>query len=254
VQSKAAVSSDVQHFMDALLPLARVARYGNVRETRAERIFPVIDALFERTIIGLPGACASLDNDAAQGMLNSINHVQESISLLDRDDQRQRWLVILRYLVGRDSVHGLVRGRCCRLLLEQKAIDEQELQRLARLALSPASPAAQAAAWIEGVLQGSGLLLLHQHRLWLALDLWLSELTADTFVVLLPILRRAFSNFQPAERRAMGEKVYKLRSAVSTGSIVSGASSALLENINEERANSVLPVLAHILGVTYDGH
>lgn len=254
VQSKAAVSSDVQHFMDALLPLARVARYGNVRETRAERIFPVIDALFERTVIGLPGACASLDNDAAQGMLNSINHVQESIGLLDRDDQRQQWLVVLRYLVGRDGVHGLVRGRCCRLLLEQKAIDEQELQRLARLALSPANPAAQAAAWIEGALQGSALLLLHQDSLWLALDRWLSELSADTFVVLLPILRRAFSGFQPPERRAMGEKVCGLRSTVSTGRIVSAANSALLENINEERANSVLPVLAHILGVTYDDH
>ncbi|HKV60099.1 MAG TPA: DUF5682 family protein, partial [Ktedonobacteraceae bacterium] len=254
VQSKAAVSADVQHLMDALPPLARVARYGNVRETRAERIFPVIDALFERVIIGLPGACASLDNDAAQSMMSSIDHVQESVSLLNRDDQRQEWLGVLRYLVEREGVHGLVRGRCCRLLLEQKAIDEQELQRMARLALSPVNPAAQAAAWIEGVLQGSGLLLLHQDGLWRALDRWLSELSADTFVVLLPILRRAFSGFQAPERRAMGEKVRRLRPTTPVGRIVSGGNSALLENINEERANSVLPVLAHTLGVKYDGN
>jgi hypothetical protein len=253
VQSKAAVSADVQHLMDALPPLARVARYGNVRETRAERILPVIDALFERTIIGLPGACASLDDDAAQGMSSSIDHVQESVSLLNRDAQRQQWLGVLRYLVGRESVHGLVRGRCCRLLLEQKAIDEQELQRLARLALSPVNPAAQAASWIEGVLRGSGLLLLHQDSLWLALDRWLSELSAGAFVELLPLLRRAFSGFEPPERRAMGEKVRRLRSTTPSGRTVS-AENSVLENINEERANSVLPVLAHILGVNYDGN
>ncbi|HEU0003458.1 MAG TPA: DUF5682 family protein [Ktedonobacteraceae bacterium] len=254
VQSKAAVSADVQHLMDALPPLARVARYGNVRETRAERIFPVIDALFERIIIGLPGACASLDNDAAQSMMSSIDHVQESVSLLNRDDQRREWLSVLRSLVGREGVHGLVRGRCCRLLLEQKAIDEQELQRLARLALSPVNPAAQAAAWIEGVLHGSWLLLLHQDSLWLALDRWLSELSSETFVEMLPLLRRAFSSSEPPERRAMGEKVKRLHSSISHGKTVSGENSLVLENINEERANSVLPVLAHILGVKYDGN
>ncbi len=254
VQSKAAVSADVQHLMDALPPLARVARYGNVRETKAERIMPVIDALFERVIIGLPVACASLDNDAAQSMVQSIDHVQESVSLLNRDDQRRKWLGVLHYLSEREGVHGLVQGRCCRLLLEQKAIDEQELQRLARLALSPVNAAAQAAAWIEGVLYGSGLLLLHQDGLWRALDRWLRELSDDTFKVLLPILRRAFSGFEPPERRAMGEKVRGLHSATPAGRTGSHDKSAVLENINEERAMSVLPVLAHILGVNYDSN
>lgn len=80
-----------------------------------------------------------------------------------------------------------MRRRSCRLLLEQKVIDKEELQRLARLALSPVTPAPQAAAWVEGVLRrsgGSGLQLLHQDGLWLALDNWLSDLTEDVFVAL----------------------------------------------------------------------
>ena len=56
VQKRAAVSADVRHLMDALPPLARVARYGNVRQNRAEQIIPVIDSLFERIVVGLPGA------------------------------------------------------------------------------------------------------------------------------------------------------------------------------------------------------
>ena len=238
--------------MDALPPLARLARYGNVRETRAESILTIIDALFERIVVGLPGACASLDDDAAKEMVESINHAQESIALLNRDDQREAWRGVLRLLLERNGVHGLVRGRCCRLLLEQKAIDDEELQRLAGLALSPVNPLPQAAAWLEGLLRGSGLMLLHQDGLWVALDRWLRKLPSDVFIELLPLLRRAFSDFEPSERRAMGEKVGG--GSFHRANLATAKSGTKACDIDEERANSVLPVLAHILGVKYDGN
>jgi hypothetical protein len=248
VQRRAAVSADVRHLMDALPPLARVARYGNVRQTRAEQIMPVIDGLFERVIVGLPGACASLDDDAAQQMVESIDNVQQSLNILNRKDQQEEWQGVLRLLIARDGIHGLVRGRWCRLLLEQKVMDEEELQRLARLALSPVTPAPQAAAWVEGVLRGSGLQLLHQDGLWLALDNWLSELAEDVFVTLLPLMRRAFSGFHAPERQKMGEKVKYLRSK----SLAWAGGMTERQKLNEERANMVLPVLAQILGVKLD--
>lgn len=247
VAASAAVSADVRHLMDALPPLARVARYGDVRGTKPERVLPVITGLFERVLLGLPGACASLDDDAAAGMIASIDNVQNSIALLDRPDMRDAWLAVLRRLIDRDGVHGLVRGRCCRLLLEAHALDDAELQRLAGLALSPVNPADAAAAWIEGVLRGSGLLLLHQDALWRTLDTWLTALPPDTFIALLPLLRRAFSDFQPPERRAMGEKVKRLHTDTSTTTAISGKNGNVA--LDTDRANRVLPVLAHILGV-----
>jgi hypothetical protein len=250
VQKRAAVSADVRHLMDALPPLARVARYGNVRQTRAEQILPVIGGLFERVVVGLPGACASLDDDAAQQMVESIDNVQESLNILqlpNRSDQQEEWQAVLHQLIDCDSIHGLVRGRSCRLLLEQKIIDEEELQRLARLALSPVTPASQAAAWVEGILRGSGLQLLHQDGLWLALDHWLSDLAEDDFVTLLPLLRRAFSGFHAPERQKMGEKVRHLHSKPQAGARITGQQSRL----NQERADLVLPILAHILGVEF---
>jgi Family of unknown function (DUF5682) len=252
IQKRAAVSSDVRHLMDALPPLTRVARYGDVRQTSAERILPVIDGLFERVLIGLPGACASLDDDAAQQMLGSIDNVQESVSLLDRTNQRTEWLACLRQLTETEALHGLIRGRCCRLLLEQHILDNAELQRLTGLALSTANPAPQAAAWIEGVLRGSALTVLHQDGLWHALDAWLSDLNGETFEALLPILRRAFSDFQPAERRKMGEKVKHLTATPGTQSHL-GIAGKETRQVNQERAATVLPVLAQILGVTSDG-
>ncbi|HEY4388339.1 MAG TPA: DUF5682 family protein, partial [Ktedonobacteraceae bacterium] len=115
-----------------------------------------------------------------------------------------------------------------------------------RLALS-VTDAPQAASWIEGVLQGSALLILHQDNLWRALDRWLSELSGETFEALLPVLRRAFANFQPPERRAMGEKVRAL------GSTAHGSdrqtAGTMLENLDQQRAALVLPLLSHIVGV-----
>ncbi|HZO74849.1 MAG TPA: DUF5682 family protein [Ktedonobacteraceae bacterium] len=253
IQKRAAISADVRHMMAAMPPLARVARYGDVRQTKAERILPVLDGLFERIIIGLPGACASLDDDAARAMIASIDHVQGSVSLLNRDEQRQQWLTILRQLTERESIHGLVRGRCCRLLLEQNALDDEELQRQTRLALSLATPAPQAAAWIEGVLYGSGMLVLHQDGLWRALDAWMSDLPLDTFDALLPILRRAFSGFQQPERQKMGEKVKHLSSS-SPAHAGSAAVGVTRSDINQQRADKVLPVLAQIMGVEFNGN
>lgn len=255
VQTKAAVSADVRHMMDALPPLARVARYGNVRETKSEHITPVIDGLFERIIVGLPGACASLDDDAAEKMVESINNVQWSVETLNREDQQREWQGILHQLVERESIHGLVRGRCCRLLFEQHVVDEAELHRLARLALSHVNPAPQATAWVQGVLQGSGSLLLNLDGLWMALDSWLSELSPENFVALLPLLRRAFSGFQQPERRKMGEKVKHLH---SPGKKIrrSGIDPLAEEGpvLNQQRAKTVLPILAQILEVKFNGN
>ncbi len=256
IQKRAAVSADIRHLMDALPPLAKVARYSNVRQTRAEQVQPVIDGLFERIVIGLPGACSSLDDDAAQLMVASIDHVHESVQLLNDQEQREEWQHTLRTLIERETIHGFVRGRCCRLLLEQNVLDDDTFQRLTRLALSLATPADQSAAWVEGVLRGSGLLMLHQDNLWKALDRWLSDLAPDTFAALLPILRRAFANFQPPERRKMGEKVKYLHQGEHSGhgGQRSNGLSHQEESINSERAQKVLPVLAQLMGVkSYGG-
>jgi hypothetical protein len=245
-----AASADVRGLMDALPPLARVARYGDVRGTAAASVLPVIDVLFERALVSLPGACTSLDDDAAREMAESIAAGEECVNLLDRSGMHEKWRTVLGPLAENESVNALLRGWCCRLLLEAGSLDEEELQRLAGLSLSPAAPATEAAAWVEGVLRGSGLVLLHQTGLWMALDGWLTGLDPETFTSLLPLVRRAFSDFEPAEKRAMGERVRKLASGGEAGPAhgydVSG-------DLDHRRAARTLPVLAQILGVERDG-
>jgi hypothetical protein len=135
--------------------------------------------------------------------------------------------------------------------VEQQVIDEAELRRRARLALSPANPASEAAAWVQGLVRGSGMVLLHQDGLWAALDEWLVELPADLFTELLPLIRRAFSEFQPTERRAMGEKAKHLRRLAERAEARLAADGAT--GLVRERADRVLPILAQILGSTHHG-
>lgn len=241
-----AAAADARHLMEALPPLANVARYGDVRGTESARILPVVDALFERTLVALPGACAFLEEDAAREMAQSIDGVEGCVNLLDRPGMAERWRSVLSSLSENEGVHALVRGWCCRLLLDAGVLDEDGLQRLAGLALSPAVHAPEAAAWVEGVLRGNGLVLLQRTGLWRAIDAWLTVLSPDTFVTLLPLVRRAFSGFEPAERRAMGEKVRELGGGEEKGQGYAGNGTG---GVDHRRASRTLPVLARILGV-----
>jgi hypothetical protein len=251
IQSQAALASDVRHLMDALLPLARVARYGDVRGTHADQVMPILVGMFERAVVGLPAACSSLDDDAAAQMVESTSLVQQTIDTVDLPDLRDAWHDRLRSLM-QSQVHGLLRGWCCRMLLDKGQLDNETLYRAARLALSPATPAAECAAWATGLLKGSGMLLLHQDDVWAVFDRWLSELSPEVFIELLPLLRRSFADFSPSERRQMGDKVKHLDASRPRSDAKSRSPDAAVLDL--QRAKRALPIIAHILGVPYDGN
>ena len=100
------------------------------------------------------------------------------------------------------------------------------------------------------MLHGGAQMMLAQDGLWLALDSWLAALDGETFVALLPLLRRAFADFEAPARATMGEKVKRLHHA-ETADESAGAGDAA-GAVVEARARRVLPVLAQVLGVSYD--
>jgi hypothetical protein len=238
IQTLTALSTDTVRMMLALPALVRVVRWGDVRETDAARVRPIIDTLFERILVGLPPATAALDDDAAKKVLDAIEQTHKSLMLLDRVDLRAEWIEALRLLPDRD-IHGLLRGGALRLLLELRAVDGEALGRRARLALSPAEKPAVAAAWLEGLLRGSAVLLIHQDEVWIALDAWLASLAPDVFQEMLPLTRRAFAPFDASEKRAIAERIK--RGGMTRAEHVQSA-------LNAERVARVIPVLERILG------
>ncbi len=242
LEAEAALASDIGHLMGALPPLANVLRYGNVRQTDTGTVGHIVNGLVTRIAIGLPGACASLNDEAAEAMDKHIIAVQSAIGLLQNDDHRALWHETLAKLSERTALHGLIAGRCVRLLLDAGALTADEAARRMGLALSTAAEPTQAAAWVEGFLKGSGLLLLHDATLWSVLDGWLTGLGDDPFTALLPLLRRTFATFSAPERRQMGERVKQ-------GQAISTAQSVTSDRFDQARADAVLPLVAKLLGL-----
>jgi Family of unknown function (DUF5682) len=215
---KAALDADVVHLMDALPALARAQRYGDVRQTDTRALGKVSEVLVVRICAGLPKAVASLDATNAATMRRRIDDVNAAIGLLAestkhgwgsansmRPDVRSRWLDTLATMIDRTDVHGLLLGRTVRLLLDAERLTDVPV-RLER-ALSAGVPAADKAAWVDGFFTDGALLLIHDAELRRLLDEWVNELDDVQFVDMLPLLRRTFGTFAPAERRAIAERI-----------------------------------------------
>ena len=240
----AAVGADVPALMDALPPLARVLRYGNVRGTDATAVSAVVDGLVARICIGLASAAASLDDDAATAFARQVDGVHGAIALLDDADDRAAWREALQRLIDQEGLHGLVAGRATRLLLDEGVIDSSDATRRMRLVLSPGAEPQIGAGWVEGFLRDSGTILLHDQDLFDTIDRWVTDMPQEAFDNVLPLLRRTIATFSVPERRSIGERILagrRDRSATASA------------GIDEARADLVMPILARILGVDGGG-
>jgi hypothetical protein len=253
LENLAAVAADLKHMMAALPPLANALRYDNVRNTDTSLIAHVVSSLATRITIGLPTACSSLNDESAAEMDSLLASTHTALQLLSAPDTAQSsapstqhlfpdWLRTLATLSDQSTLHGLLAGHTTRLLLDAKHITPDIAATSMSLALSPAADPARAAAWVEGFLKGSGLVLLHDNALWNVLDGWLTHLSADAFSNTLPLLRRSFSLFPSPERKQMGRKV-------KAGNQKSTRASSLSTDLDESRAAAVLPLLQKILGL-----
>lgn len=207
LQTEAALANDVTALMEALPPLARVLRYGNVRATDTGMLTHILNGFVTRIVIGLPGACYSLDDAAAQAMLTRLEACHDALTLIQNTDYLAEWWLVIEKLTTQIGLHGLIAGKCCRLLLTAEKIDSAEAATRFSYALSIANRPEDATAWLTGMLRGSGLLLIHDERIWQVVDGWLTALNDESFSQVLPLVRRAFADFALGERRMMGEKV-----------------------------------------------
>ena len=245
LEQVAALSNDIPHAMEALPSLAGVLRYGNVRQTDTAMVQHVVDGLVTRIVIGLPNACSALNDEAAEDMYPRLVQVHSALLTLQDADLMSDWNDVLSQLLDQQDLHGLIAGRCCRLLFDQKLLEANEVERRMGLAIAPAVEPAQSTAWIEGFLRGSGLILLHNEELWHILNEWVRSVKSEIFPQLLPLLRRTFSTFTAPERSQIGALA---RRGAGDRSIPSSITSTTLD---EDRARKVLPLVAQILGLEY---
>ncbi|WP_219471963.1 DUF5682 family protein [Nonomuraea rhizosphaerae] len=253
LSAKAALDTDVTHLMAALPAMVRAHRYGDVRGTSAQGLAVIVRSMLDRICVGLPVAVTGLDDEAASALLGGVDGVHAAVALMSEDtggpdtaesapqaSPRGRWLVTLRGISDRPDLHGLIEGRLTRILLDAGELDgagDSAGDRMSR-AMSRGHAPTRAASWIEGFLGGGGLLLVHDPRLLGLMDAWLTGLSGEQFVDVLPLLRRTFGGFAAPERRAIGERVRSADRAERTAD----------RGVDERRAAAAAQTVLTILG------
>lgn len=210
---RTALQQDVAPLLESIAPLARTCRYGNVRGVDVTGVRKILDTTVVRACVGLPTACAGLDDEAAEAMRRAVDSAQQGLSLLP-DLQLDDWHRALAAVAGSEVIHGSVAGRATRLLLDAGLVDAEEVAARLSRRLSIATPARDAAAWLDGLISGDATLLIHDRRLLRLVDDWVAGVDEDIFDDVLPLLRRTFSAFSKPERREIGEQVSRIGGAV----------------------------------------
>lgn len=236
-----------QHDTLALLgtiePLARTCRYGDVRGVDIGGVEHVLSTVVVRAAIGLRPACSALDDSAAAAMRTAVEGAHRGIALMDDETLRMPWHRALAAVAADDVIHGLVSGRATRLLLDADELSHDDAAARLSRHLSRASGGPAAAAWLDGFLAGEALLLLHSDELLGIVDDWLATVPDEAFEDLLPLVRRTFSRYQPAERRQIGQHLRELGRGESPRRLSADA------DIDLERAAPAVATVARLLGL-----
>jgi len=235
---RAATHTDALELLAAIEPLATVCRYGNVRGVETGEVRAVLDETAVRACVGLPPAAVALDDDAATALRSAVESAHRGLTLLEDEDLLQRWWRTLGELADHDRVPGLLSGRATRMLLDAALLDADTVATRMSRALSIAADPADAAGWIDGFLTGDATVLIHDPALLALLDEWLGSAGTDVFDDILPLLRRTFSAFTPAERARIGHRI-------SDGP---SAATAAAPDVDAAAAQAGLRAVARLLG------
>lgn len=240
ISAEAARGDDVLRLAKAVPAMARLARYGNVRQTDSTEVVRILDGFCARVHVGLPGAAAGIDDDAAASWHGALREYHAALSLLEStwlDD----WRAVLARLFGSDSTHALLAGASARLLFESGHLASADTALALGRALSRGADPARGAAWLEGFLSGQGAVLVHDANLLPLLEQWVAALSEDAFLAVLPLVRRTFATFAAPERAKIAGRLGR----------PTGSGNATVETgwqLDEVRLQAVLPVVGMLLG------
>ena len=242
-----AASTDILEMMEAVPDLVNIVRYGNVRNLDFSKVGDMLEAMIARILAGGVLVCINIDEEAAGDLLNKLVATDYALSILNREELNLMWRNFIGQVRSSANVHPLLSGYATRLLNDKGEISAEEMETTLSFYSSVGNAPADMAYWFEGFLRSSGSILLLDDRLWNLVNNWVCSQDKETFMELLPVLRRTFSEFTSAERRKLGEKARRTDSTGTSSAV--GASVTENECLNREEAKKVIPVIRQLLGL-----
>lgn len=240
LEERTAATSDTVALAEAVEPLARTERYGNVRGLDTGVIGPVLRVLVTRVAVGLTGMSVQIDDEAAARVRTAIEGVERGVRLVQHPELTEVWDEAIDRLAEHETAAGGVAGRVNRMVLDGGRIDTDEAGRRLGRVLSTAGNIERAAAWLDGFLSGEAVILIHDAPLLDLIDGWLTELPSAMFDDVLPLIRRTFGRFDWPERRMIGQRVRR----------AGGARTARFDcGVDVDRAAPAVDKVADLLGL-----
>ncbi|PIQ23225.1 hypothetical protein COW36_18985 [bacterium (Candidatus Blackallbacteria) CG17_big_fil_post_rev_8_21_14_2_50_48_46] len=204
IQAQTTACTDLNPLLSAFPELAKTLRYGNVRQTDWGLLFPLVEGILIKICAGLPAFAQGQAEESQREMINQISAVDRALQGLEPSDWQNLWRESLEKLSSQPELLG---GYVHKLCFESGHFSLERLEESLSQTLSLGKDPAQASLWLEGFLQGSGLLLLHHPSLLQTLDGWILTLQEAQFIQFLPLLRRSFSQFQRSEREQLARQI-----------------------------------------------
>lgn len=217
---EAAAGARADELLVAAAGLADAASYGFVRADRAE-VGAVAGRLLRSGLAALPSTAR--DPAAAGLLLQALDAGRRAARLLTTE--QVAWKRALERLAVDPAVSPRIAGRAARMAVEDEV--DVDVFAAAQRRLDPNQPDA-AAAWIEGLVEGSATALVHRPALWQPLDRWLHALGPASFERVLPALHRAFASLPPTARDQLAAALAQGEVALGERAPVDGERAAVV--------------------------
>lgn len=239
-----AASADIVEMMEAVPDLVNIVRYGDVRNLDFSKVGDMLRAMVARILAGGLLVCINIDEEAAGGLLEHLSATNYAVSTLDDEELNGMWYEFVQQIRNSSGAHPLLSGYAARILYDKGRIAREEMCDALSFYSSVGNAPSDTAYWFEGFLRSSGSVLLLDDNLWQLVNGWLCGLSDGSFIELLPVIRRTFSNFTTAERRKLGEKAKEFEwNGTDTKTVVGNHS------CNDGEASKVIPLLGTLLGI-----
>lgn len=243
LQAAAVSSGDLAGLMETVPTLVSILRYGTARPIPEQQLSALVSALSAEINAGALLATIDIEPAEAQRLRRAMAGYDHALGLFADEHLTQMWRRELAAIVRHERSAPSVSGLALRQLHDCRAWPVDEVAANFSRALTPPAAPAAAGAFVESFLAGGAEVLVQDRQLLGALDKWLLELDEESFIELLPMLRRGFSDFAETGRQ-------RILGIVGSGkSIEQAAVVGDSEEVSEEFVEQALPLLRKILGI-----
>lgn len=217
---------------DTLYRISNILSYGDIRKLDRKPLEPIVSQLFLRSCLLLPGECvcdeaASVEIAKAIILLHEVSVKQEFLDI-------SRWHRTLEEISKRDDLNTKLSGIATAILIELSKIGDEEISVEMQRRLSKGVPADLGANWFEGLAMKNRYSLIARLSIWRQLGEYIDSLDDEEFKRALVSLRRAFADFDPAQKQSIAENLAEIWNLNALS-----VAEALSATLNEEEAEKL---------------